>query len=173
MRGLGQMLQGLSSQLGKVKVDPLEAGMRFAPDLLFAGMAAATAPGGPSLAVGAEDLGISLLGSGLGWGISGAARRFAGDRLKGLDPRMTTALEYGTDLVPTMALQYAMPRPQLMNAIETATRDEQERQRLLAEQEQLTNLEQLGLAGFAGGLLASPALAPTPAALSTGFTAMV
>ena len=172
MRGLGPMLRGLGGQLSKVKVDPIDAVTFFGPDLAMAALSGALAPGGPNLGVGAEDLAISLLGTGTGFGIRAGARRFAGDRFQNMDPRMATALGFASDMVPSMAFQTMLPRPQLMSAIEGAARKEQEQQQLLAEQQQLTNLEQLGMAGFAGGLLASPALAPSPS-LGMGLNTLV
>ena len=172
MRALSRAIQGLGNRLSNVKVDPVDALMFVGPDVGMAALAGALAPGGPNLGVGAEDLAISLLGTGAGFGIRAGARRFAGDRFKDMDPRMASALGFASDLGPSMVLQTMMPRPQLMGAIEAAARKEQEQQELLAQQQQLSNLEQLGLTGFAGGLLASPAFAPSPS-LGVGLNTLV
>lgn len=167
-------LAGLgSAALNRAKnIDPLQATMLVGPDALYAGIAAATAPGGFNPLVGLEEFAIGLGGTGLGWGTRKGIERFAGDRWKQLDPSWQNAIGFGTDALASVPVNMFAPRPALMSAIEAQTRQQQEQQQLLAEQQQFNNMEQLGSLAFAGGLLASPAFAPSPS-LGMGLNTLV
>ena len=67
------------------KVDTTQMALRYAPDVLYSGLTSAMLPpgatGGERFGAGAEDLGISLLGSVLGQTAGAGAARAMGKKL--------------------------------------------------------------------------------------------
>ena len=93
-------------------VDKLALGMRYAPDLIGAGINAAILPEGASigdrLAVGAEDLGIGLLASVAGQGMGRGVSRLAGKRVT---PEVREALTTAGDMMIGYPAAVFAPRP--------------------------------------------------------------
>lgn len=169
----GPALQGLKNILvpmtaaGKPAYGQLAA--RYAPDLLYSGLASTMAPPGATgadrLGIAAEDLGIGLVASVLGQVAGGGVAnklRFAG---KALTPEAkTTAATLGDVMVGAPVNMFA-PRPMYSGVMERALQQQapslpaQQRESLLSASDQEMTAEQaqqelisllLG-AGIAGG----------------------
>lgn len=162
-RGLGALRQLLKQALipeGDNKA--VQYALRYAPDALYAGMAALNAPEGVDLGtrlgIAAEDLALGLGGSVLGQTSGlGAARLVRGKKL-GPDAR-NIAASLGDVVVTAPLVSYA-PRPILDSAIEKAYKRETDRQAASEEQQQRTQDEQLinlllGTGAVGGALLGS------------------
>lgn len=136
-----------------------DAAMTYGPDVGFALLSAATAPGGFNPVVGLEDLGISLLGSAGGRVVG----RFAGDRLFPNDPNAAGRVQMVADMGITAPLSFLAPRPALMAAAEKAAQGQAEQQQALLQQQSEQELQQqLATAMLGGGLMATPGLYGNP-----------
>lgn len=165
MAGMGQVAQFLkeafmpagASRMGRAA----DLAMSYGPDLAFAGLAAATAPGGPNLGVGLEDLGISLLGSSLGR----VGGRFAGQTFFPRNEEAMGRLSQAADMAISMPLQVFAPRPVLNSAIDNTVKSQKAQEQAQQDFEEHKLYEQLANALFTGGGLAvSGALSPSAGA---------
>ena len=119
---MGALKEALEPQGATAGAKAMDALLRFGPDAGFAVYSAASAPGGFNPMVGAEDFGISLLGSTLG---SLGGRTVGRHLSRGIDDdvkraeRVAQAQQFG-DLALSAPLQILAPRPFLERAIEDA-----------------------------------------------------
>ena len=141
MRMAGQFLKSL------VPKTTGEAVMRFAPDVAFAGMAAAMAPESASglerIGIAGEDLGISLLGSIAGSGVGrGLGRATLGKKLanaaEGTEDAVKRAnhLDRATnfgDMIGQGATSFISPRPVFEGVLEKEAISQAEKQQQLQE----------------------------------------
>jgi hypothetical protein len=153
LAGSGKFFQDLLNFVKpSSKTDAL---FRYAPDLFFAGMAAANAPEGTSAGhralIGLEDAAIGLGGSLLlGGGARAAGKRF----LPNATPERIDQLGMVGDMA-AMVPAYFAPRPAFMSALEQAAMGQQAQGEL---QQQLSEerLQQNALAALLqGGALLS------------------
>lgn len=118
-----------TNEAGKVAYGQLAA--RYAPDVLYAGLASTMVPPGVSgaerLGIAAEDLGIGLLGSIGGQALGGGAARLAGRRLKLTPDQVATAGTMGDLLVGAPVNMFA-PRPVFEGVLRRSAEDEYRRQ---------------------------------------------
>lgn len=162
--GGGRFLKFLGEALmpqGEGAARWVDAALRYGPDLGFAAYSAYAAPGGFNPLVGAEDFGISLLGSTAG---ALAGRGLGRTMARGLSAekaaeRMGQMQQIG-DVVVSAPLQIAAPRPILNAAIEDAYKRPAAQDEQLQEAEQQKLNEQLWMALLTGGNLAG-GLGPT------------
>lgn len=119
---LGVLKDALAPQGATTGAKALDALLRYGPDAGFAAYSAVSAPGGFNPMVGAEDFGISLLGSTLGSlggrAVGGRLSRGITDDVKKAE-RIAQAQQVG-DLLISAPLQIAAPRPFLERAIADA-----------------------------------------------------
>ena len=142
------------------KVDTTQMALRYAPDVLYSGLTSAMLPpgatGGERFGAGAEDLGISLLGSVLGQTAGAGAARAMGKKLGSDAGNLAVTLG---DMGVQAPLRMLAPRPVLENAYERINQENQATQAEVAQaqqevQEQQVDQELLNLmlnAGYFGG----------------------
>ena len=142
------------------KIDTTQMALRYAPDVLYSGLTSAMLPPGATagerFGAGAEDLGISLLGSVLGQTAGAGAARAMGKKL-GSDAG-NLAITLG-DVAGQGSIEYLAPRPIFDGAYERVYRENEATQAEIAQaqqevQEQQVDQELLNLmlnAGYFGG----------------------
>ena len=160
MRLAGSALKAIGNALKFVKPTTSgEALMRFGPELLYAGLAAGSAPAGTPLSqrllVGAEDLGIglgsSLLGQLGGYGL-GKRMVAKGKAFEQLTPEQQQKFANLVNIGDFMAgpLNIAAPRP-AMNKMYSDLRLEQEQIQQAQMEQALQEREQALIQALLGG----------------------
>lgn len=130
-----------------------QAALRFAPDLISAGMTAATLPQGtdPGMRglVALEDLGIGLGASLLGGYGGRRATQAINKRFgKNWDPDQVATI---ADMATTMPAAMLLPRPGYGMALEQSYSKERQQQEALQAMQEQKMEEQLAFGGLAAG----------------------